>query len=265
MLNNTDSFISHLERLGLSQEECRIYLALLDKPSTHLALSRKTGVNRTKIYRIADQLAARGLVVMTQDDSGRRLTAASPQNLEIRLTAAEEELQEQREALEQTMPVLQQLYESSGKPSSSQFIVNTYEGADGLKQMLWNELKTKNEILVFGDGDIQDMISDLRWAEKHRAKTVEAGYKVREILNPDGKSEPFTSNETYVQSVRTKRYVDASVLPLHNQICIYNDTIAIYNWHDERKVGLEIINKALATTQRAIFEKYWQLGTSPKS
>lgn len=259
MLNNINTVILNLKRLGLTGDSSKIYLALLETSMSHLEIARKTGVNRTKVYRIADELIKRGLITETINDEGRELAANDPANLEITLTTAEEKLKAQRQIFSSTLPTLQTLFAQGDNVNDDDFIVNTYEGSDGFKQMLWNELKTKGEILIFGYGTIQDLITSPRWAEKHRVKTLEAGYTLREILNPGGKRADFTKNTEFVAKVYNKRYISPVVLPLSQQICIYNNTVGIYNWRGGQKVGTEIVNKHFADTQRAVFENYWEL------
>lgn len=259
MLNNKNNILLSLKRLGLKPDEAKVYMCLLDEPMSHMEIARRTGVNRTKVYRIADELVKRGLITEAMNDEGRELAAADPANLEIALTTAEEKLKAQRQIYKQTLPALQSLYSQGDQPAASDFVVNTYEGVDGFKQMLWNELKAKDEIVIFGHGTIQDLIASPRWAEKHRAKTLEAGYKIREILNPNGKAENFTTNKEFVDKAYSRRNISASVLPLAHQTSVYNNTVAIYNWANGQKVGTEIVNKDFANTMRAMFNHYWVL------
>jgi hypothetical protein len=46
-------------------------------------------------------------------------------------------------------------------------------------------------------------------------------------------------------------------LNIEQQIAIYNDTVSVYHWRDDQKVGSETINKAYADTMRQMFESYW--------
>lgn len=262
MLNNNDTLLQMMRSLGLNKDESKVYLCLLEHPMSHLELARKTGVNRSKVYRIADVLTSKSLITVVQDDTGKRLMATDPTNLEITLTTAEEKLKSQRSALDQALPLLQSLFTQSGHSKPSDFLINTYEGVDGFKQMLWNELKTSGEALVFGHGTIQDLVNDDRWAEKHRERTTEAGYKLREIINPGGKPNDFTKNQEFMNTVITKRVIDRKLLSLDQQFIIYNSTVAIYNWKNNKKVGVEIINPAFAATQRAVFEHFWKLAKS---
>jgi sugar-specific transcriptional regulator TrmB len=259
MLNNKNIIVQNLKKLGLTPDEAKVYVCLLDEPMSHLEIARKTGVNRTKVYRIADELIKRGLIKEEMSDEGRELAAAEPDNLEIALTTAEQKLQNQKQVLKQTLPALKTIFEQGNQPKPTDFVVNSYEGVDGFKQMLWNELKTEGEILVYCFGTIQDLVDDLRWAERHREKTLEAGYVVREIINPGGKPEDFTNNTDFVTNAYRRRHLDSKILPIIHQFVIYNNTVSIYNWQNGQKVGAEIINKDYADMQRAIFEHYWQL------
>jgi hypothetical protein len=127
-----------------------------------------------------------------------------------------------------------------------------------MKQMLWNELKTKGELLSFGSGTLEDIVGSRRWAEAHRAKTVDVEYKIREINNRGKKPIDFTNTSKFLDSFE-RRNIDEDILKLDQQIIIYNDTVAIYHWRDDQKVGTEIHNKAYANTMRQMFEMYWKI------
>lgn len=258
MLNNKNTIVKYLRHLDLTSEEAEVYVQLLDTgPDSHLALSRKTGINRTKVYRIAEDLEKRGLVTLQTDDRGTMLAPTDPTNLEVGLVTEEEKLKNQRAAYKMILPVLQDL-RADDLPNPTDFVVNTYEGTEGFKQMLWNELKTKHEALIFGSGTIESLVDSKRWAEKHRERTLEANYKLREILNPDGKPDDFTKNKEFIKKVYNKRYVSPALLPLTHQTVIYNNTVATYCWQDGQKVGYEVINKQHADMWRGIFEQFWK-------
>jgi hypothetical protein len=253
MLNNKDRLVSQLQILGLQSDEARLYLELLKEPSTHLRLAHATGINRTKIYRIASDLEKRSIVSKRTDDRGTFLVAADPASLEIEVAAQEEKLKGQRAALSSLLPTLQtiKLRETSG------FIIHTYEGVEGFKQMLWHELKANKENLIFGSGTIEDLVPEHHWAEKLRAMTVDAGYHIRELLNPGEKDEPFTLNGAFM-SRYTHREIPRTILLLENQTSIYNNTVATYHWRNDEKVGFEVINESYATMMRQLFEQNWR-------
>jgi sugar-specific transcriptional regulator TrmB len=256
MLNNKDDIKKYLTAYGLSLDQAKVYLALLEKPLSHLEVARVTGINRTKVYRIADDLEKLSLVKNEQSDAGRVLSASEPKNLEVSLVTKEEELKSKKAILGELLPSLNSIFNS--EDSDLKFSVSTYEGVSGMKQMLWNELKTKGEILVFGSGTLEDLVGSRRWAEAHRQKTLDVDYKIREINNKGKKPIKFTSNSSFLNNFN-RRHIDEELLDLEQQIAIYNDVVAVYHWRDDQKVGVEIHNKAYANSMRQMFEMYWRL------
>lgn len=260
MLNNKNDLIKKLIELDFTRAEAAVYVELLDEPATHLELARKTGVNRTKVYRIVDELVKRSLVSEQTDDTGTRVIAGDPSTLEVELADLHQQLAYKTDTFRQLLPALNRL-KSSGGNDPARFRVQTYEGVEGFKQMLWHELKAKNEIVIFGSGTIEDLVNNKRWAENHRRKTLDAGYSIRELLNPGTKKKIFTTVQGYVQNY-LHRYIPPEILPLRQQIAIYNNTVATYWWREDQKVGFEVINQPYADMQRCIFEHYWQIAKS---
>jgi len=254
MSDSRNALLNRLETLGLGHDEANIYLALLRDPSNHLRLSRELGIARTKVYRLVEQLKKRSLVVSRTDDRGTFLIAADPSTLEVALVTQEQVLQRRRTALRQALPEL----ESLRATDSRLFEVRPYEGIEGLKQMCWHELKAEGELLGLGGQTIEDLIADHRWAEKHRALTVEADYHVREIINPEVDLPTFTNNPDYMERYEY-RQLPQTMLNAYEQIIIYNDTVSVYHWREQQKVGVEIIGKSYSNTMRQIFEQYWAL------
>ncbi len=255
MLDTKDTVLQRLRTLNLSQDEALIYLELLKEPATHLKLARATGINRTKIYRLVDQLEKRSLVGARSDDRGTFLIAADPATLEVELVTQEERLKAQRQALNTLLPVLNNI--KTNEPSS--FIIHTYEGEEGFKQMLWHELKTQGENVVFGCGSLKELVDSERWIENYKTRMLEAGYPIRKVINPGEANKAFTI-QTEIKKLYDYRIVPTDLLSLETQMVIYNDTVGIYHWRQRQKVGLEIISKDYTRSMRQMFEVYWQKG-----
>jgi sugar-specific transcriptional regulator TrmB len=253
-MNNKQYWIDRLAALNISEEEALLYIELLEKPNTHLQLARATGINRTKVYRLAEQLEKRGLVSRRTDDRGMFLMANDPGALEIEITSQEAKLKRQRQVVDEAIPGLRTLYQDAKSP----FVIQTYEGPDGLRQMQWHELQTKGELLTFGNTTLEDMIADHYWAERMRERTVQAGYRTREIYNESGRSPDFTANPEYLALYEARR-VSEKDLPVATPMVIYNDTVTIYQFTGEKRVGVEIINEGFARTMKSIFELYWNM------
>lgn len=256
-MNNTGTILQRLKILGLSQDEARIYLELLKEPTTHLKLARATGINRSKVYRIVELLEKRSLAGVRSDDRGAFIIASDPATLEVELVNQENQVKIKRIAFQSLLPMLQNIKGTD----SSNFVVYTYEGEEGFKQMLWHELKTVGEILVFGRGSLHDLISSRRWIDQHKEHMIEAGYRIRELVNP-GDDDPFTIEEMK-KDAYLYRIIPEDILVLQNQVATYNDTVSIYHWRYQQKIGIEIINATYARMMRQMFEHYWDLAPNP--
>jgi DNA-binding MarR family transcriptional regulator len=262
MLNNMNDTVSQLVSIGLGNDEAKLYLELLRGPSTHQQLSRSTGINRTKVYRLAEQLEKRSLIGRRVDDRGTFLVASDPSALEVDLVAHEGRLKMQREILHDLGPRLAQL---QGKDSRA-FVVRTYEGNAGLKQMCWHELHTNGELLSLGYGTLEALSGDKKWAAQHRKRQILAGYKAREIVNHEYGGDPLpelAASQLIDAKLYDFRVLPTGVLLFDNQTIIYNETVAIYHWKQDQKIGLEIISPTYAQMMRQMFEHYWELASKP--
>jgi len=257
MSDNKNSILNQLHQLGLDYDEAKIYLELLREPNTHLRLSVVTGINRTKVYRLVENLEKRSLVARHTDDKGTFLVASDPTTLEVAIVTHEEKIKQLRTTFTQLLPTLESLKVQNG----SAFVVRTYEGIEGLKQMCWHELQTCGELLSLGGQTIEDLITNRRWAEKHRALSVEAGYSIREIINHDVDLPTFTNNQEYMKRYQY-RQMPSNLVFFSEQITIYNDTVAVYHWRENQKVGVEIVSKTYAHAMRSLFNQYWELAKS---
>jgi DNA-binding IscR family transcriptional regulator len=250
MLNNNDTILKQLKLLNLGVDEARLYLELLKGPATHLKLARATGVNRSKVYRLAEQLEKRSLVNVRSDDRGTFLIASDPATLEVELVTEEENIKSKRNTFENLLPILKLIKSDD----TSKFIVHTYEGEEGFKQMLWHELKTKGEELMFGRASLSDLINNKRWISQHQERLAQYKYTMRVLVNPGEDKKIFTVATNY-----RSRVIPQDILPLETQMTTYNDTVAFYHWRQQQKVGVEIINAPLAKTIRETFNHYWEL------
>jgi DNA-binding MarR family transcriptional regulator len=258
MLNNQNDIMAMLRTLKLNSDEAKMYVELLHGPSTHLQLSRATGINRTKMYRLAEQLEKRSLISRRTDDRGTFLVASEPSALEVKLITQEEELRLQRNTLKALVPLLAQVPGSDSRA----FVVRTYEGQAGLKQMCWHELETEGELLALGNGTVEQLVGDDAWADKQRDRQIAKGYRSRELVNWEYTPEvlpDLTSQKISDADIYSHRVLSPDIIKFDNQTTIFNDTVAIYHWKYEQKVGVEIISPTYAQMMRQIFEYYWEL------
>jgi biotin operon repressor len=250
------ALIDKLQAAGLQLEEARLYAELTKEPTTHLQLSRRTGINRTKVYRLVSELETRGLVIRKSDDTGTVLVAADPAMLEIEVATEEKRVAMQRHALDQVRPI----FDMMSSQGNSAFAVYTYEGAEGMKRMLWHELKAKTDMLMLGNITVEELVGNRHWAERFRARAGTMGYMIHEIINVPYTPEHFNEIETFMRTYEG-RTISKDKLPISTPMTIYNDTVATYRCSGDERVGVEIISHDYAQTMRHVFEHFWEIAS----
>ncbi|KKU09948.1 MAG: hypothetical protein UX65_C0005G0039 [Parcubacteria group bacterium GW2011_GWB1_46_8] len=255
---NKQILLSQLESFGLDKIEVDIYLFLLENGSkTPLDLSRETNINRSRIYRYLDKLKAKKLIEESNIGRGLKLKASDPQNLELLIHEQEYSLQKQKEMFPEIMNELSSL------PSrlENKFEIKHYDGLDGLKQMMWNQLAAKKEILLYGYQTRNEIVG-ASFADKVREEQMRRKitlYEIEEEVDPGN----FTGKFTYTKVLNWEkyyvpRYVDPEVLKIRQYTAIFNDTVSIMNWENDQKVGVEIINSVYASMQKQLFWSVWE-------
>lgn len=252
---NKQIIISQLASLGLDEVEIHIYLHLLESNSkTPLELSRDTNINRSRIYRYLDRLKAKKLIEEINSGRGLTLKASSPNNLELLIIEKEQEIKIQRENLLNIIKELTTL--PTDQPKSIE--IRHYHGTEGLKQMLWNHLSAKKELLVFGYEN-RNNIAGKDYAEKIRFEQVERKITKIEIENATDQGDYWYTNVADWGTYYKSRYIPPKILDIKQYQVIYNDTISILSWNSGIKVGVEIANSPFVDMYKQIFWKFWEI------
>lgn len=252
---NKQIIISQLDNFGLDEIEAKIYLHLLENGSrTPLALSRDTNINRSRIYRYLDKLKSKKLIEEVNLGRGITLKASNPHNLELLLLEREQILKAQKENLPDILKTLTTI----GSDPHKGIEIKHYHGTDGLKQMLWNHLSAKKEILVFGYENRND-IAGKAFAEKIRFEQVDRKITKIEVENATDQGSYWYTNVPNWGKYYKSRYIPPKILDIRQYQVIFNDTISILSWADGNKVGVEIANSPFVDMYKQIFWKFWEI------
>ncbi|HUQ85750.1 MAG TPA: helix-turn-helix domain-containing protein [Candidatus Limnocylindrales bacterium] len=252
---NKQISIAQLVNLGLEEVEAEIYLFLLEHGSrTPLVLSRETNIDRSKIYRYVEKLTQKKLIEESNTKWGKKLHAASPKNIELLIQEKEDALKSQKEL----MPGLIEGLSNTPNFQQREFEVKHYRGQDGLKQMLWNQLSAKKEILAFSYKNKND-IAGKTFAEKIRSEQVERKIMLYEVENETDQGDLWYTDVPNWGKFYKSRYIEPKVLDIKHYTAIFNNTVSISNWLDGEEVGLEIINSTYAQMQKQVFWKFWEI------
>lgn len=255
---NKSAVLTQLKGFGLEEAEAKIYLHLLENGShAHLGLSRETGIDRSKVYRSVEKLIKKKLLEEVNTIWGKRIQAASPQNIGLLIEEEEELLNNKKASLGGLVEQLRDL------PTYVQreFEVKHYHGQEGLRQMLWNQLQAKKEILAFSHKNKNDIVGK-PYAEKIRMEQVDRKIMLREIENETDQGDYWYTDAPNWKSYYQSRYIPPEVLEIKQYIAIFNNTVAVINWSKGEEIGVEIINSSFADMQKQLFWKFWEIAGS---
>ncbi|HEX6258584.1 MAG TPA: helix-turn-helix domain-containing protein [Candidatus Saccharimonadales bacterium] len=248
----------YFAKLGLIPEMADIYFALhAYGPQSISELSRHSGVERTRIYRIIEQVKQTHLVEVETHYKRSVFKAAPISNLQILISKKEQEvndLQAQLEELHNTMNP-QALHSPLTR-------VQFYRGVDGLKQMLWNQTRqpegSENISILYENMQGR---TEAKFFERWVRKCNEKNMNFRGII-----CDNFVASQQkwYAKHVNERlarwesRHVADDVFKVTHSTVIYGDITSYFNWKDGEIFGIEMYNQEIADSQRQFFEMLWQ-------
>ena len=257
--NTSAQLEDFLSLLDLSAEEKKVYSALVTSTDqTVLQISTKSQVNRTTAYRILERLKSLGLVEEIIEANRIKYSKSSSDRLRLLVQQHQARSRQLNQLLPQDTSFINQV-SASALPGTK---VLFYRGQEGIRQMAWNNLKCRNPLVGFtyrpyveivGEKFIRDWLD--RWLEK---KMV-----LRDIYSDTYLEvrDQFYHKETvlYDPKIFISRYISSGVLNITHQMDIYDNVLAIYNWHEGEIFGVEIHNDKVAQVQKQIFEIVWKM------
>lgn len=244
------NLIHVIKQIGLTAKHGFVYECLLTRPNTTpLQLARETKLNRSSLYRYLEELRSKGLVELLLGDKTSKYRA-NPEGLNQYLLSEESRI----EKLKTTIPSLVNELKQNVTISGSE--VKYFQGAVGLKQMLWNVVASGKEYVGLGYEDWNTSVGKY-FAEILRNKNMETRIKSREISNHPDDEFGYTELGSNYQQIYSHRRIDSEILTIKHDTYIYGDVFAYYYHYEGEYFGVEIHNKEIARTERQMFEVLW--------
>lgn len=242
-----------LVKLGLSEKEAQVYLALLEVGTNAASVvAKKSGLTRTTAYSVLDGLVKKRFATSYERKGLKVFSAEDPRHIEYLLGEKAREAEVQKEKFGKLMPEFLRFagrFEHLPK-------VRYFEGFSGVKEIYEDTLKVGQDKLAYssvpdvGRGDFQDFIKE------YLGRRVELGLKVRAILPDSVNGREFAKRDSKV--LRESRLVDPEIYPFRSEINIYGDRVAIMSLQSGLMHGVIIESESIAETERSIFELAWK-------
>ncbi len=245
-----DMDFSFLSEIGLTQNESKIYSALLKLGSAPSGrITYETGLHRSRVYEGLNRLVEKGLVSFVKKGNVTFFEASAVDKILDYLEDEKTKIEEKKNRVEKILPELEKFRES--KPRAEAHVL---QGVEGFKSMRRDVLKNANgEHLLIGaiSRENEVMPNFFLWFTKQRVKN-----KIRQrILHKESARENAMTRAPLVQTRYLPSEIDNPAV-----INIYGDRVAQVLWKDDYPLVFLLINQDIADSYREYFELLWKTG-----
>ncbi len=245
--------LKDLEKIGLTENEAKVYLALLKLGQTTAGpIVDEAYVTRSKIYDLLERLKQKGLVSHITKNATKYFSAADPKSLLNYIEQKEHDLQEEKDTIKQIIPqlILEQTLAKSKK------IAEVFIGMRGMENafnILALEFNPHDIYYAFGAGKGESIVQIQTFFSRLHQKRVEKKVKSKIIFNLSSRG-AFASQEK-------SKLVEARYL-LHSTpaaINIYQDYVIIAILNKE-PITFLLRNREAAESFKEYFNVMWEMG-----
>ncbi len=234
-----------LEQTGLNKKEARIYLASLELgESTIQEIAKKSGVKRTSIYNLVDDLVKRGVIEVVNRGNKRKFVAVNPATLRKMVL-------KRTKIFEETLPQLNMLFgQAKFKPR-----VRFYEGIEGIKTVFNDTLLEGKEIKAFSDYNRAYKTLG-GFAYSYITERVKLGIFAKVISYQNRISDDFKVRDQ--KALREIRFLPEDKFPFDIEINIYGKKVAFMTFSKENPAGVIIEHPDITRSMESIFDLAWE-------
>lgn len=243
--------LDDLKKIGLSENEARVYLAALELgSSTAQQVAQKAELKRPTTYVQLESLMKRGLVTSFEKGEKTVFRAEDPEHLKQVLEKEKEEQKEKAGVLEKILPGLGNLYLSAGERPRVRF----FEGVSGLKTIQDEFLKTKEKLVrsIANADDIFGLFP--AQSENYAPRRVQKGIHSKIIYTSSNGEFLKESNE---KMLRESKFVPLDKFSLSGEIATYGNNVSISEFR-KKPFGVMIESEEIANSFKAIFDLLWE-------
>lgn len=239
------NYLDELQKLGLKENEAQIYLAGLKLGPTVISnLSKETGLKRTNVYALVNNLMEKGLFSLKESGFKQFYLAESPENLK--------NLVEQK--TDQLINFLESKIEKNRNTGTNNFF--HFKGVGGMKNAftsMLGDLKKGDFYYVVSDGD-RWFNTDKKFFEKFMQKRAKLNLNLKLML---------IDNEFGQYSLKYQKNYNEKVklLPKGTKIetnLVFTPYRMLTNQISEPHLTTIIENPETSFAQKQIFDIAWK-------
>ncbi len=251
-----DSVVQSLEELGLSEKEAKVYMAALALgPSPVQKIADAAGIKRVTTYVILESLTNLGLASQSTRGKKTYFVAEDPISLRRLVKKKEQELDDQKQNLENILPALTKLKSRPKEVPQVQF----YDSVEGIRSIMASfiELRKQKDVKkLYGISNLDQLYSFFPDMEGGaNPERMKSGLASEFIYTYSGGP---TLKDSDKQSKRISRFVPPDVFSINGDISILGDSVAILALGGQRPVGITIKSAEISKAMKALFDLAWE-------
>ena len=243
--------IEILRRIGLTEGEIKVYLALLELgSSTTWKITKKSKVSGSKVYEVLDRLIGKGLASFITKNNVKYFEAASPERILDYLSEKNKEIESEKNEIKKILPELL-LKQKKAQQAEAKIFVG-FKGAKTAYEDAIQNLKKGDEILG--------------WGLTEQPESWEIYFNKREKVRDDkGIIHKSIINEKYqsLYNVR-KKFKNTFIrffpkeLEMPTTVEIWKNKVALFVITKENPITIVIESPAVADSFRKYFYIMWK-------
>ncbi len=240
-----------LQEIGLTQNEIKVYLALLDLGESKTGeILKKSGLNSGRIYEILDSLQKKGLVSFIVKSGVKFFSPADPKRVNDYLNEKRQIVEKQQQDYNKILPELLQKISAI----ESEAKIEVFSGIQGTRTAWRKEFNypTNKTIYVLGvtasakyPHSVWNYFTNI-----HRKMRDNKGYKIKKLLSKEAKKERFYH----------ERKAEVKYLPYGSLVSIgIIDNLTIIGIFTEQIINITIESKEVANNFKKQFNTLWKI------
>jgi HTH-type transcriptional regulator, sugar sensing transcriptional regulator len=245
-----------LNKIGLTGQESRVYLALLEFQEAQTGLICKTtNIPSSNIYKILDSLMEKGLVSFRVQNNIKIFIASTPDSLNELFFEKQKKLEEERKQINELISHLNKK-EILQKPQSH---YKYFEGDHAVRSM-WYELN--NLIKTMNKNQIERIYGSKKGTYEHFIPLYNEHHKIR--VKQKIKYKLILSQASKPDMKRKRGLTEIRCLPLENdgEWGVLGDYVFIQYLTGKIPRAFLIKDEKFARMYEQVFDQLWQLAKS---
>ncbi len=241
-----------LLKIGLTQNEIKVYLALLELGDTTTGpLIRSVGINSSKVYESLERLERKGLAGYVKKTNKRYFQATDPDRLMDFLDEKKKRLDEEKQEIAQMLPKMRQLMTKSADEQQEATIYKGLKGYRTLLESMLQELQGKGSYMAFASGMLKQVLGPY-W---HVFQKKKKQYMISSRCLWDPK---VRTQKGYLKEyVGTGRFLSKGSYRSPVDMFIFNDKVILISYTSKPVFAVLITSKGMAQSYRDLFETIW--------